>query len=158
MAKTPETIDSLDQISSRYKAIICDVWGVLHNGITHSPDAAAALAKARDGGMPVVLITNAPRPCDSVIAQIEAIGVLASGGIESAALLWEALRCTERVYPIYVRKGFQWEDTDLDGIPDDYEERLANDCWILNFTCTELQVSPPEVGVRDLIIIEGLLA
>ncbi|MBU0585241.1 MAG: TIGR01459 family HAD-type hydrolase [Alphaproteobacteria bacterium] len=75
MAKTPETIDSLDQISSRYKAIICDVWGVLHNGITHSPDAAAALARARDGGMPVVLITNAPRPCDSVIAQIEAIGV-----------------------------------------------------------------------------------
>ena len=75
MAGMPETITSLDQISSRYKAIICDVWGVLHNGVTHSPDAAAALAKARDSGMPVVLVTNAPRPCDSVIAQIEAIGV-----------------------------------------------------------------------------------
>lgn len=50
--------------------------------------------------------------------------------------------------------GFEWEDTDLDGIPDDYEERIASDCWVLNYTCTELQVEPPEVGVRDFVIIE----
>ncbi len=75
MAKMPETIMSLDQISSRYKAIICDVWGVLHNGVTHSAPAAAALAGARASGLPVVLITNAPRPWQGVLAQIGAIGV-----------------------------------------------------------------------------------
>ncbi len=71
----PENIASLDQISNRYKAIICDVWGVLHNGITHSAPAAAALAEARKGGLPVVLVTNAPRPWQGVMEQIEAIGV-----------------------------------------------------------------------------------
>jgi len=68
-------IASLDQISSRYKAIVCDVWGVLHNGVTHFAPAAAALAGARAEGLPVVLVTNAPRPWGAVLAQIEAIGV-----------------------------------------------------------------------------------
>jgi HAD superfamily hydrolase (TIGR01450 family) len=75
MAEMPETIASLDQISSRYQAIVCDVWGVLHNGVTHSAAAAAALALARESGVPVVLVTNAPRPRDAVVAQMEAIGV-----------------------------------------------------------------------------------
>ena len=38
-----------------------------------------------------------------------AVGVLVSGGVESAAMLAEALQKHERVYPIYVRKGFIWE-------------------------------------------------
>ncbi len=75
MARVPETITSLDQISGRYEAILCDVWGVLHNGITHSASAAEALSHARGKGLPVVLVTNAPRPRDGVVAQIEAIGV-----------------------------------------------------------------------------------
>ncbi len=75
MAEMPETIATLDQFSGRYEAIICDVWGVLHNGVTHSSAAASALARARANGLPVVLVTNAPRPRDAVVAQIEAIGV-----------------------------------------------------------------------------------
>lgn len=38
-----------------------------------------------------------------------AVGVLTSGGVESAVMLAEALQKYERVYPIYVRKGFIWE-------------------------------------------------
>ncbi|MCM8811607.1 MAG: 7-cyano-7-deazaguanine synthase [Candidatus Omnitrophica bacterium] len=45
--------------------------------------------------------------------QGNAVAVLASGGVESAALIAEALRRYQRVYPIYVRKGFQWELTEL---------------------------------------------
>ncbi len=45
--------------------------------------------------------------------QDKAIAVLTSGGVESAALLAEALRRYERVYPIYVRKGFIWETVEL---------------------------------------------
>ena len=45
--------------------------------------------------------------------QARAVAVLVSGGIESAALLAEALRRYERVYPIYVRKGFVWETVEL---------------------------------------------
>ena len=45
--------------------------------------------------------------------QDKAVAVLASGGFESAALLAEALQRYERVYPIYVRKGFIWETVEL---------------------------------------------
>ena len=41
------------------------------------------------------------------------VAVLASGGVESAALLADAARRYERVYPVYVRKGFIWETVEL---------------------------------------------
>ena len=43
----------------------------------------------------------------------QAVAVLVSGGVESAAMLVEAIRRYERVYPVYVRKGFIWETVEL---------------------------------------------
>ncbi len=48
--------------------------------------------------------------------QGKAVGVLVSGGVESAALLSEALRRYQRVYPIYVRKGLKWEEAELSSL------------------------------------------
>ncbi len=45
--------------------------------------------------------------------QGQAAAVLVSGGVESAALLAEALKAYERVYPLYVRKGLHWEKAEL---------------------------------------------
>lgn len=45
--------------------------------------------------------------------QAAAVAVMVSGGVESAAMLEEALRRYERAYPIYVRKGFVWETVEL---------------------------------------------
>ena len=45
--------------------------------------------------------------------QVNAVAVLTSGGVESGALLSEALKRYERVYPLYVRKGLQWEAAEL---------------------------------------------
>ncbi|CAM5403276.1 HAD superfamily hydrolase (TIGR01459 family) [Aquamicrobium terrae] len=75
MTELPKTIAALDALSGRYSALLCDVWGVVHNGETHFPDAAAALAKARAAGVAVVLITNSPRRSRDVVAQLRAIGV-----------------------------------------------------------------------------------
>jgi len=75
MAAAPPAIRSLDELTDRYSAIFCDVWGVLHNGVRPFQSAAAALASAREKGLAVVLITNAPRPSGSVVAQLAAIGV-----------------------------------------------------------------------------------
>src|ERR1041384_7113361 len=47
MADSPDIIASLDDLAGRYAAILCDVWGVVHNGEWHFPAAAAALARAR---------------------------------------------------------------------------------------------------------------
>jgi 7-cyano-7-deazaguanine synthase len=45
--------------------------------------------------------------------QGSATAVLTSGGVESTVLLIEGLKRYERVYPIYVRKGFVWEMSEL---------------------------------------------
>lgn len=47
------------------------------------------------------------------VGRAASVAVLASGGVESAALLVEAMRRFERVYPLYVRKGFVWETVEL---------------------------------------------
>ena len=58
----------------RYPAVLCDVWGVVHNGMTVFPDAIAALTEYRRAGGIVVLITNSPRPSDGVQTQLAEIG------------------------------------------------------------------------------------
>lgn len=75
MAPVLDRIDSLDALSGRYAAILCDVWGVVHNGVSAFAEAHEALARARARGVAVVLITNAPRPHDGVEAQLDLLGV-----------------------------------------------------------------------------------
>ncbi|MBM2713020.1 TIGR01459 family HAD-type hydrolase [Mesorhizobium caraganae] len=78
MADSPDIIGSLGDLSGAYSAILCDVWGVIHNGEWHFPAAAEALAAARSAKVPVVLITNSPRRNADVVAQMNAIGVPAA--------------------------------------------------------------------------------
>jgi HAD superfamily hydrolase (TIGR01450 family) len=70
-----ERISSFNDIASRYDVVLCDVWGVLHNGIDAFPYASEALTAARAAGLTVVLITNSPRPSPAVITQLAEIGV-----------------------------------------------------------------------------------
>ena len=70
-----EIIRSLSEIADRYDALFCDLWGCVHNGITAFPEAVAALQAFRAGGGRVVLLTNAPRPRNSIAAQIAGMGV-----------------------------------------------------------------------------------
>jgi HAD superfamily hydrolase (TIGR01459 family) len=71
----PEITASFAALADGYDVVLSDVWGVVHNGQRATPDACAALAKFRTGGKQVVLITNAPRPREAVIKQIDAFGV-----------------------------------------------------------------------------------
>src|SRR5688500_983551 len=75
MAQRADRIESLQEIEGRYGAILSDVWGVVHNGVSAFADASAALQAARSRGLAVVLITNAPRPRGDVQAQLDILGV-----------------------------------------------------------------------------------
>lgn len=55
-------IPGLSVIADRYDALLCDVWGVLHNGKEAYPGVESALAKFRAKGGTVLLLSNAPRP------------------------------------------------------------------------------------------------
>jgi len=61
--------------SNRYRLWLCDVWGVVHNGIAANPDACEALERHRAQGGVVVLITNAPRPSRVIHGQLDRLGV-----------------------------------------------------------------------------------
>jgi HAD superfamily hydrolase (TIGR01459 family) len=68
-------VRSLEEISDRYAVVFCDVWGVIHNGVSGFGEALAALAAARQKGVAVVLITNSPRPAAGVKMQLEDLGI-----------------------------------------------------------------------------------
>ncbi|MBI1171714.1 TIGR01459 family HAD-type hydrolase [bacterium] len=70
-----ELISSLAKIARRYDAVLCDLWGCLHDGKQPFPEAVAALQALRRGGGKVILLTNAPRPRGSVVAQLDRMGV-----------------------------------------------------------------------------------
>ena len=66
----------LSDWAGRYDVIFSDVWGVVHNGLTPHVAAGEALTAFRKNGGKVVLISNAPRPADSVREQLDRIGVV----------------------------------------------------------------------------------
>lgn len=65
----------LSDLADRYDVLLSDVWGVIHNGREHFPDACAALARFGAEKGPVVLISNSPRPAAGVIEQLDQLGV-----------------------------------------------------------------------------------
>jgi HAD superfamily hydrolase (TIGR01459 family) len=68
-------ISRLGEISGGYDAILCDIWGVLHNGVASFTPASDALAAFRRQGGAVVLVTNAPRPSAPIHRQLLKLGV-----------------------------------------------------------------------------------
>lgn len=71
----PAAIAGLSEIAPAYDAVLCDVWGVVHNGVESFPSACDALARFRERGGLVVLITNAPRPRGPILAQLDQLKV-----------------------------------------------------------------------------------
>ena len=182
MAGLPQSITSLEAVSSRYQALLCDVWGVIHNGVHAFPEAAAALSAAREKGLAVVLITNAPRPREGVIAQLANLGVPATAWdqvVTSGDVTRDLIRTgprrvfhigPERDYPIYdgldveLVEEFEASSVVCTGLfddetetPDDYAEMLRRlRARNLPFICAN-----PDIVVErghELIWCAGALA
>jgi len=90
-------------IAPHYDVVLCDVWGVVHNGLAPFPEACDALARFRANGGIVILITNAPRPGEVVIRMLDRLGVpraaydgiVSSGDVTRAVI---AAHSGERVF------------------------------------------------------------
>jgi len=72
-----DLLDRFSTLAPRYDVVLCDIWGVVHDGIAAHTQACDALARYRAGGGAVILITNAPRPSPWVIHQLDRLGVRA---------------------------------------------------------------------------------
>jgi HAD superfamily hydrolase (TIGR01459 family) len=68
-------VEKLRDLIDGVEVILSDIWGVVHNGLEAFPEACAALHTYRQRGGTVILITNAPRPADSVQRQLRKLGV-----------------------------------------------------------------------------------
>ena len=113
----PRLISGLSEIAPDHDALICDIWGVVHDGRAPFPDAAEALRRFRRERGRVVLLSNAPRTPGSVEEQFRRIGVaddfydaiVTSGGATREDLI---RRGPLSLYYI----GPPWDRTLLDGL------------------------------------------
>lgn len=174
MANTasPALIAGLADLAPAYRALLCDVWGVVHDGATAHAGASDALVRYRREGGKVVLITNAPRPKADVVAQLDAFGVpraayddvVTSG--ESARHVLAARPGTrihhvgpDRDLPIYF--GLQVEFADEDecdlisctGLFDD--ERETPDDYADSFTDWQVRGVPMLCVNPDIVVERG---
>lgn len=71
-------IGAIEELADRYDAVLCDVWGVLHDGRTVFPGVGQALVGIRAAGLHVVLLTNVPRPSSTMAGSLARLGFPAS--------------------------------------------------------------------------------
>ncbi|PSC04590.1 TIGR01459 family HAD-type hydrolase [Alsobacter soli] len=74
----PPILDGVRDWIGQFDLILCDIWGVLHDGLRAHPGAGEALTRFREGGGTVVLVSNAPRPALSVVPHLDQLGVVRS--------------------------------------------------------------------------------
>ncbi|WP_424975583.1 TIGR01459 family HAD-type hydrolase [Dinoroseobacter sp. S124A] len=97
-------VTSLSEISHQYDALLVDLWGCVHNGVTAHPEAVAALTTYMAGGGTVLLLTNSPRPRAGVEKQLDSLGVppscwhtIATSGDSARAAMFRGV-VGEKVY------------------------------------------------------------
>jgi HAD superfamily hydrolase (TIGR01459 family) len=102
----PAFTDHFAPLAPHYDVVLSDVWGVVHNGVTATPEACNALTRFRAQGGTVVLITNAPRPGAVVrrktleplkVPSAAYDGIVSSGDVTHAMI---AARAGQRVFHI----------------------------------------------------------
>jgi HAD superfamily hydrolase (TIGR01459 family) len=101
----PPFTDHFAALASGYDVVLCDVWGVVHNGEVASRDACDALTRFRRQGGTIVLVTNAPRPGAVVTRMLDRLevprdaydGIVSSGDVTRALM---AARAGQRVFHI----------------------------------------------------------
>ena len=115
--------------------LLCDVWGVVHNGVAAFPEACDALARFRAGGGTVVLVTNAPRPGEGVQRILDRFGVQreAYDGITSSGDVTRSIIASRRGERVF---------------------HLGPERDVPMFTGLDAQMSPLETA--DYVVCSGL--
>jgi len=72
-------VNGIGEAGGTARAWICDIWGVIHNGVTVYPRAVDACLAFRRAGGRIILVSNAPRPSAGVVAQLDTLGVPRAG-------------------------------------------------------------------------------
>ena len=79
MTSPSSRLPGIADLVPNYDVILSDVWGVIHNGVATWPSAAEALTRAREAGLTVILVSNAPRPHTIVRQQLNRLEMPVAG-------------------------------------------------------------------------------
>lgn len=92
---TIRILHGIQDVADKYELVICDLWGVIHNGISAHHPAIEAIEKLRGRGCTTVFLSNAPRPRGHVRQQLIGMGVpagLTDHIVTSGGLARDAVR------------------------------------------------------------------
>jgi len=126
-----------DTLDPRYRLILCDVWGVIHDGVALYPGAAERLKQWQGEGRFVLLITNAPRPAEDVERQLAHIG-LPREAYDAVTTSGEA--GIQVLHALVAPVGFIGTAGDR-AILEDRGVRIATDDSFADLACTGLEGS-----------------
>src|SRR5690606_21377557 len=74
-SETTPALSGLREIAGRYDGLICDLWGVLHDGHRAFPHAVDCLERLRAAGVRIVVLSNAPRRAVEIEAKMNGLGI-----------------------------------------------------------------------------------
>jgi len=121
-------LEALQSLHETFRALIIDLWGVMHDGAQAFPDAMAAVVAARDAGLDTVFLSNAPRTRAFTRAQLSRLGYpdrLLDAIVTSGALVRDCLRRDYRGAAVYHLGPASDSDAVAD-LPVDYVDDIAD--------------------------------
>ena len=68
-------INNFSEIFEKYDSIICDIWGVIHNGQELFSSSVDCLYDLKNRGYPIILVSNAPRPGEEIKLILKKMGL-----------------------------------------------------------------------------------
>jgi HAD superfamily hydrolase (TIGR01459 family) len=115
--QAPSFIHQLAPFAANYDALLCDAWGVIHNGVELFAGASEALTKFRAERGPVIILTNAPRPSSIIPPQLDRLG-LPRSAYDAVVTSGDATRAAiaERLPAAAYRIGPEKDDKLYEGI------------------------------------------
>jgi HAD superfamily hydrolase (TIGR01459 family) len=123
MPRSVPLIRGLREIASDYDALILDLWGVIHGGVEPYPGVLENLAALRSAGLPIGLLSNAPRRAHMVAKRLAEIGVPASAYdrlVTSGEAAHDALAAREGAHAAlgrsYLYVGPRWDTGLVEGL------------------------------------------
>ena len=146
----PNIITGLSDIAGDYDALLCDAWGVIHNGVEVFDGVAEALTNFRQERGPVLILTNAPRLNEVIPPQLDHLG-LPRGAYDGVVTSGDATRAGVQAFtgqPAF-RIGPDKDDTLFDAMDIEFVG-LEDARFILCTGLNDDRTETPE-DYRDLL-------
>jgi HAD superfamily hydrolase (TIGR01459 family) len=149
MTKPSYRLQTLHDLAHRYRGIVLDLFGTVHDGIEPFPGALDALHHLRENDIRVCLLSNSPRRRFDVAARLFDMGIdapLYRGLVTSGELVFEDLSSSST--PLSGGRHFYVGPADLarllDGSCCTRTERLAEADFLL---CTGMPDDPNDLAL-----------